>query len=120
MRTKLLVAFGILALVILPAVVHTQQVVPQVGPPPVGMWQGVSNDGTEVVTLFLGANGEVTAASNKMATFNGRYIWEPEVGGGYLTIRNFSNRQRLFYNVTYLNANTINLADTRGWYTFTR
>ena len=120
MRTKLLVAVGILTLVVGPILGHAQQPFPQVSPAPVGMWQGISNDGTEVVTLFLGANGEVTAASNKMATFNGRYIWEPEVGGGYLTIRNFSNRQRLFYSVTYLNANTINVADTRGWYTFTR
>jgi len=116
MNTKLIAVVGIVALAFVPGVVYAQD-----AGPPVGTWQGPSSDGRTMVTLYLGSSGEFMAHSTGSQPVGGRWIWEPTLGGGFVTLRaGGRNGGSMFLNVTYLDANTINVAVPGTWATLTR
>jgi hypothetical protein len=110
MKVALFGLLGVLALVVPPAFAQDAP------PPPIGTWQGTTSNG-KTVTLSIAANGEVLGQAGDGQPIHGRAQWDPTTGGGFLTIRLDGRRRNesLFYSVTYVDANTINLAQASYW-----
>lgn len=87
-------------------VAHAQQ-----SAAPIGTWIG--KDGPADVTLSVSGNGDVLYHVIGARPVIGRWTWAPTSTGGIITIHYHitGNPYRLYYNITYLNADRIQFAD---------
>jgi hypothetical protein len=111
----LIAVLALFAVTLLPGAAPAQDAAP-----PVGMWQGSSVEGQVVV--FIGANGQFMGQSTGSWPLRGRWYWEPTTGGGFLTVQpqGTAGNDNRFFSVTYIDANTMNLAIPSAWVTLRR
>ena len=79
--------------------------------PPVGSWSGPL-DGGATLSITVGRDGGYYLQLPGAAV-TGNWTWSPTSVGGILTLhyRNAGFNNRLYYSITYLDANTIGFSD---------
>ena len=119
-RTKTSVFFGGLILL---SIAAGGRSLAQTGGLPVGSWRGSFPDGSSL-TLVCQDNGDcMYAPSGAPQPVVGRGSWQQTAAGsGILTITylNVGFVNRLYYSITWVNANTIVLSDPSFRLTMTR
>ena len=79
--------------------------------PPIGVWMG--KDGPLDVTLSVSGNGTAMYHVSGVQPVVGRWTWAPTSTGGIITIHYHitGSPHRLYYSITYLSADRIQLSD---------
>jgi hypothetical protein len=85
----------------------------QAASPPLGTWSGTVTGGGAPLSFTLGGGGGYLLQLPGAPPVTGVWTWNPTSVGGILTLhyRNAGFHNKLYYSITYVDANTIIFSD---------